>query len=257
MAADDSTNGEWGAWEAFHFRVTTFHRDDMTELSQDRGWEKVVGSKPTKIVSRPGESARYEGEYEGQELLLICRRDRVDWILQPIEDLANTSRMKPPTFLPIAQYLLLFQRIIEKWLANCPNINRLAFGANLMSEVDNRPMGYIKLSNYLPDVNLRGTDFTDFLYQINRPRHSKHFPEVTINRLIKWSVFQSQSISVSLGVSAEAKVDSTMPWFACLLELDINSSSDSNLEDKSDQMPLLFNELQNLGSEIAISGDVP
>lgn len=259
MGTDNGKRMDWQTWEATHFRVTTFHEDNLTNFNfkEDRIWENAVGAMPKEVVSRPGESVRYEGEFEGQKLSLIFRGERVDWVLQPIQDLHDTLVMKPPTFKPIADYLILFQKVIEKWLASCPNVIRLAFGTNLVSGVSDRPEGYLKLSNYLPEINLEGSDFKDFLYQINRPRPSKLSSRITINRLIKWTVIQSQNISVRMGDTVPAKVESSAPWTACSLELDINTSPDSNLQYISSQPLLLLSELQNLGNEIALRGDVP
>ncbi len=258
MESDDLKKMDWGDWEATHFRVTTFHEDNLTNLNfkEDLIWEEAVGAMPKEVVSRPGESVRYEGEFEGQKLSLIFRGERVDWVLQPIQDLHDTLVMKPPTFNPIAEYLILFQKVIKKWLASCPNVIRLAFGTNLVSGVSDRPEGYSRLSGYLPEINLRGSDFTDFLYQINRPRPSRHSSSVTINRLIKWTVIQSQSVSVRMGDTVPAKVENLAPWTACLLELDINTSPNSNLQDISSRTLVFLSELQNLGNEISMSGDV-
>ena len=59
-----------------------------------------------------------------------------------------------------------------------------------------RELGYRELGRFLPAVRL-DEDSSDFSYQINRPRRSTVIPELSVNRLSKWSVGKFQAFVAS------------------------------------------------------------
>ena len=163
----------------------------------------------------------------------------------------------PPTLGPLPDALESFMRVTERWLSVGPTITRIAFGAVLFISVKDLASAYQELSRFLPTVELGGTDSPDFLYQINRPRASKSLPEIRVNRMTKWSVIQGESISIGFRAGGGSVLASASPELACRLELDINTVPESMTSTHQARIQPLFNELVELGSEIAEKGDIP
>ena len=132
-----------------------------------------------------------------------------------------------------------------------------AFGAVLLRPVENRQAGYQQIAAYLPHVQLDPEGASDFLYQINRPRNSNSgIPDLRINRLSKWSIAASMESTFSFGSTSAAHFPGPR-HFACRLELDINTVPDFRDELAREQLPQIFQELVDLGKEIAKAGDIP
>ena len=152
-----------------------------------------------------------------------------------------------------------FNELIQKWFVvdNFPTLQRVAFGALVIQPVEDRKTGYERISKYLINsVKLDPESSSDFLYQINRPRDSKlNFPELKINRLTKWSVQTYKHIGVAVGEESKTVYESEES-FACRLELDINTMVNIKNRFNSNDSKNLFNELANLGLEIAEKGDI-
>ena len=153
--------------------------------------------------------------------------------------------------------LSVFREAMDRWLAKeqaLPML-RLAFGAVLVMPVSNREEGYRQLSDYLP-FGLDPDGSSDFSYRINRPRESAVLgSELRINRLSTWTVGVWTSAAISLAPSGlpPKPVDQR---YACRLQLDINTSPVFPGELPQDRVPALFEELIELGTEIAANGDV-
>jgi len=163
------------------------------------------------------------------------------------------------TIGPVREALDIFSPLMRRWfeLESCPPVQRLAFGAILRQPVNDQQSGYRQISAYLPFVKLDAENSSDFSYQINRPRVSTSgFAELKINRLSKWSVVAGQSIQFAVGLTS-ARYLPGRAYFACHLEVDINTAAEFQGELPRDQLPQIFQELVDLGIEIAREGDIP
>lgn len=210
------------------------------------------------MVTRPREGIiQQSGIFEGRQLVLIGRHDRIDWILQGMVALPGEQVLGPPTLGPLQNVLELFHKVVAPWLAVSPQVTRLAFGAVLVKRVDDVASAYHTLSQLLPNVGLAGTDSPDFLYQVNRPRTSQLPIGIRINRLSKWSIIQGGTISIGIGPGATPTVASGSPQASCRLDLDINTLANSSDLIAQDQAQPLFIELVEIGTEIAAKGDIP
>ncbi len=247
-----------GTWEVERLRATTFHLPgaDVPELTN--WWEDVIGDKPEQMLRRPRESlVQQSGFFEGKQLVLSGRPDRFDWNLQVTPDPPDEPMQGLPTLGPFPDALQPLHKVVGEWLRVSPDAIRLAFGTVLIIRATDIPLAYKKLSQFLPKVEFAQADSSDFLYQINRPRTSKSGVGIRINRLTKWSVMQVGTIEIAIGPSAEQMLVSGPRQVACRLELDINTSAQSrNLIPRSETQAL-FEELVDLGSEIAANGDIP
>ena len=79
--------------------------------------------------------------------------------------------------------LLIFAKVMNVWLKDCPPIIRLAYGAVLLEPVSDRRAGYKRSyrGNILRPIQIDDSS-SDFFYQINRPRTLQDSNE-SVNRL--------------------------------------------------------------------------
>lgn len=81
--------------------------------------------------------------------------------------------------------------------------------------------------------------------------------EMEVNRLSTWSVMQM--IETSVNISDEGAPRVARPPNArdfCRLELDINTIPESDRQLEKSIVPEIFDELVDIGNEIATKGDV-
>ena len=147
---------------------------------------------------------------------------------------------------------------VEQWLNEIkPEVIRLAFGAALYDEVEDKVTGYKKLDNFLRYVEIDPEGSSDFSYAINRPRElSIKETVLKINRMSKWTVSAFMHVSRPLpsseGVSVVTQSTKTIAN-ACKLELDINTSpSDEVINNLTD----VLSNLVSQGIEILNEGDI-
>ena len=148
-----------------------------------------------------------------------------------------------------------FEEMVSAWLSNCPEISRLAFGTSLVRPTDTADEALRDLAKHIPNVDVEGAAPADVQFRINRPRSSKSVPGTLINRLARWSVAATQTVTFEGNPSsgfAQSSVSSTA--FASKLELDVNTSPDVTLL-RPEVLPSLSNELLSLATELAVSGD--
>jgi len=161
---------------------------------------------------------------------------------------------------PLTSALPIFSEMMLRWLATTGlDITRLALGAILRLPVRSKDEGYSLMSNYL-SFSLP-PESSDFLYRINRPRPSSSLDDGTlINRLATWAVIQVETllIPVSGGTAgAEGVSREREPFFACRLELDINTAADRPGTLPQDRLDRLLAEFADAATDIAARGDQP
>jgi len=244
-------------WEAESFRLTTFLPQDGDVGRVESWWEKVVGSEPEEVISRPGLSQlQHTGTLQGQRLILAVQPGRVDWRFQAgirVDELPE----RMASVGPFSDALQGFADVTHKWLDVCKSMTRMAFGAILIQQTSNRNSGYRSLAQFLPSVKIDPEGSADFLYQINRPRsYTAEIPDLLINRLTKWSVRRSGFAQIALGTERISSVVSSPVHFAIRLELDINTSADYSTLLPEDKLHEIFEELISFGKEIAEKGDI-
>ena len=262
MSSQDRTGGEAGDWEVELLRLTTFHSPSSSAPDPSGWWKQVIGNDPDETVTRPRQGETLvTGEHEGRQLLLTVRPQRVDWGLQQIMGpelgLGTGTAPGSQTMAHLVPALESLKRVAVGWLGFSPDVIRLAFGAILLKKVPDIQSAYRILAPFLPNVTTPGEEAYDFQYQINRPRQSRSVEGLRVNRLTKWSVMQSGTISVALVPGARPELTTGSLLFASRLELDMNTSPEYGDVIPRDQTNALFVELVELGIEIAANGDVP
>ncbi len=238
------------AWQANNLRMTAFLSPDAN-IEGQTWWSELVGSEPETINTQSRLKQRAEaGEYRDGTLLLQTQPTRIDWLYTPIE--TNGGLPMPG---PFVEQTAIFRELINKWLASpsCPPLDRLAFGALLLQPVESAMASYRLLARYtkLP-IDLDHS--SDFLYRINRPRTSNivRASQLLINRLSTWSTVARVTMTLTPLLSSRTSISDV----ACSLELDISTAPDVRSLPR-EQLSELFDELSELGREIAEQGDIP
>ncbi len=239
-------------------RLTAFMSESYG-ADVDKWWEAIVGEPPEAKTEKVRESVRtLEGHLGNAKLILNSALDRVDWLLGVDIDVTQDFQETPNIGL-YTDVLQLFSSKVSPWLLSCPPITRLVWGAILVQPTADRINGYRTLQKYVPALTVDALNSSDLLYQINRSRKSNVIPDLTINRLQKWSVSQLQHFSIKMvaGPTATRSQGTMTPGFsACRVELDINSAADRSEPLPTDRLESLYEELVSLGKEIAAQGDI-
>ena len=249
--ADNSTRVDDG-WRVESLRLTAFPVPQSTP-DAERWWRELLGPEsPNQVVRKPKTGdVQVEGTFK--DSLLVMQAQVMRFELRQVLD----APQLPNAATPECHYddaRPAFRDLALKWLGldTCPALLRLAFGAVLTKPAENLEAGYDALRLYLPSVKLT-PDSSDFLYQINRRRSSTTVRELSINRLSRWSVQQSQELLLR----DDGRVVRQSVKLTCRAELDVNSSLERTDALPREELPNLFDELVNLTNELSIRGDVP
>ena len=245
-------------WEPENLRFTLFHKEETLEQTW---WKDLFDTTPDDSQTKKL-LHKEESKFENGKLLLLLQLGRIDW--QYIIDIEKDMESVDKSMLTLGEFstsLDLFFEHINRWFERetCPSAIRLAFGTVLLKRVENLQAGYQKIAECLPNVTLDPEHSRDFMYRINRPRESKTgLVGLKINRLSTWSVaglIRVQS-AIPLGVGLVQHFQSP-ERFACRLELDINTAPEYQTGFLREQLSKVFQELVDLGKEIAQEGDIP
>ena len=248
------------AWQTESLRLTLFHRIDA-EVEHSTWWSELVGEPPetqTSLTRMQGH--RDEGPVKGGKLILGIQPGRIDW--QHIIDPGNTSSIDiHPTLGNFAEAVEKFAGLMLHWLkaASYPSADRLAFGAGLVQQAENGQVGLSQLSEYLSGVDVDTAGSSDLLYQINRPRDTRtDIANLRINRLSRWSVQAFVWLQGRFSANPPAMEQIPGPeGVSCRLTLDVNTVPNRAIELTPELLPAVFEELVDLGKEIAEKGDIP
>jgi hypothetical protein len=251
-------------WQAESFRLTAFLRPN--ERPNGEGW--WTGAARTQPESRNVKPARGEliesGFVEGKVLTLSVQPGRIDWFLSPnmFPEGENTPANDIRILGAFRSTSQVFLEIVRNWLSECPPIVRLAYGAVLLESVTNREAGYRRVAEFLQTVTIDPVGSEDLFYQINRPRPSRAVHDLRLNRLSKWSVSSFQPLAISIGVPQGQAGAQPIVYshggtqaMACRVELDL--STPAGIQELPHlELLNIFQELVNLGAEIAEQGDI-
>ena len=221
------------------------------------GGKQLWAPPPAEVLSRPRADTHQEGgPFAEGKLVLQIESFRIDWIYT----VADRPERQPLSLGPFIETLDTFQGVADRWfeLDTAPNVVRIAFGAVLIFPVETREKGYHQISAHLP-FDLDPKDASDFSYQINRRRDSNSgIQGLRINRLSKWSVGVSMGIKFIISPEAAKFIESAGDeTHFCRLELDVNTVPGSDRELNREEQSVIFQELIDLGMEIAREGEIP
>ena len=251
MSVDDRN------WRAEALRATVFYPAGQSMPDVEHLWRVATGRSPENVQTRPRDGTTLaEGGNGNNTLTFSSRPGRVDLNMQPILPDLGAPLEGFVTLGLFLETLPQLQTVVEKWLEESDIIIRLAFGTVLLMDSESVQAANRKVDGMLPGVEVDAEGSSDFFYQINRRRKARSAAGMLVNRLTKWSVLQGNSIDVVASGNANNLVSRRREFFACRLELDINTVGPPNSGIPKAKTRAVFNELIELGKEIAAKGDI-
>ena len=247
-------------WQAESLRATAFFKTGEAPNDVARLWQLVMHRQPDEVSSRPNERLQLaRGAFGGSERQLQCavRPDRVDWVLAAVPPAQNLAPEGLPTIDSLSGVLPSFRDLAVRWLERSPAISRLAFGAVLLLGVSSPYEANSTLGPLLPSVDLDPEGVSDFLYRVNRRKPLESCEGLVANRLNTWSAIQVGSVGVAVSGDGSALLTQEAGYFACRLELDMNTAGSAAISFSGAEAIAVFHELVSLGVDIAEQGDRP
>ncbi|MCY4238615.1 MAG: hypothetical protein OXC93_09715 [Rhodospirillaceae bacterium] len=251
---------EFIRWEASGLRITAFLAEQM-DVTNIGWWQEVLGEQAENVsIKNRGQVREETGVRPTGNLLLKCEPMRTDWILTAPQD-ESGERVLPPVMPNLPEAIDQILEIADSWFKNCPDLQRMAFGAWMISPVDDHVSGYTQLDELLPNVTVEPST-RDFRYQLNRRRPSAVGPEgLLINRLSNWSLLRVNALGeFQVTLADDVRVVPTaarQEAYAVQADLDINTMAEFQGSLPRETLVDQFRELVTMGFEIACEGEVP
>lgn len=253
-----NTTGEF--WRSEMLRLTLFPSEPIKgeTMVSFKWWEDATGLPPENRNIQPRlNSIEEQGVVENGKanLILQLKPERIDWLVTPILT-KDFDFSEIPNLGLFNDSIDLFSKLINPWLKKIPiEVQRIALGAKLIGNVEDKKSGYQKLEKYLPKVEIDAENSSDFSYSINRPKQivvsSKTIP---LNRLSKWTF--SANVFLKIETESETIRNANIKHNVCNLELDVNTQQDLAFKFLSDDCDKIFNSLIQNAKEIALKGDI-
>lgn len=253
MPSQKIQSGDPNLWQCQHLRVTAFPTKLELDVQQS-WWNDLFGTTAEKITDDKKQFLHQEtGTLEGNPFILKMQPGRIDWNYVARQELSELME-GIPALGPFLNTLEYFSPLMLKWLGNCPELKRLAFGAVLLQPAADHVSAYESLGKYLRSVEV-DPNTTDFNFQINRRRVSKvGIPSLEINRLTRWSALK---MGVQITAPTGSELAAPAYRYAARLDLDINTVQEFEGPLPSNKHAGLYHELVELGREIAANGEIP
>ena len=246
----------FGAWDVESLRITLFYPPGANYSTRTDLWERVTGTRPETIDSKPREGVtRVIGSIGQNNLILSIQDGRIDWLVQPM--LSPPSQQVSPLLMLKDVYGVfpILENAIGHSLETTKTVLRLAFGSALIKQASDPAEALKELSKYLSRLRMDFHEGSEFVYQVNRQRRSESVRHARINRLAKWSTAQAGGFEVQVEPTGQPHVKSANIVFIRRLDLDINTTPNTSAMSK-DRIPALFGELVTLTGELATKGDI-
>lgn len=182
---------------------------------------------------------------------------RADWLLGPSipPDVQVTAI---PNLGDVESALARFGELVFARAAAAYEAPRFALGVIVMQPAESKEASYAELGKLVPQMRDYLGGASDFVYQINRPRRSRVFPEMMLNRLTRWSSVSLTGVQVFVALTPEGQVTRRpeRPILATRVEMDVNTAADWPTPIPRDVREPLLRELLGLSLEIVSRGDV-
>jgi len=228
-------------------------------------WETVVGVAPDQRYDQPKIRMLQEsGQLNDYALNLELRTapGRLDWLITPIlPSRPGAQHVVFDDFPDLDSSMTLFKDLVFEKSAQTCDAPRLAIGVAAVLPRDNRKESYAHLARLLPDIRVPLQGASELFFQINRPRPSTTFSEISINRMSRWMAIVGGPIIVSqfptLHVQAVPYQSFEGSPHATRVDLDISTQGDRQSTLPLDVRKPLFDEMLGLAKEIIFNGDLP
>jgi hypothetical protein len=244
-------------WQAEQLRCTSFFVP-LFDISAEAVFRNFAGSDAIHVSENRQQAIQTaNGTLDQFKLDVTKLPGRVDVVLRAPDDLLTSSG--PLLLGAWTEVVDFFTVRVTNWLQSQPQLQRLAFGTTVLTDVKDRTSGYSLLNKLLPKVDIDTEHSSDFLYQVNRPRLAIFDSQsIKINRLTKWlvQVVASHTFTISKDMlQAPSNVVATLRNY-CRAELDVNTDAEiSNLPPE--HLSGIWNKLVEYAREILLKGDIP
>lgn len=214
-------------------------------------WFSFTGTQPEQATDRPAQGMREEFGTVDDTFFVVRRNPgRIDFLAaRHVQSMIGT----PYDIGEFEDALLKFAPLVKHWFEQERSVTRLAFGAVL-----SRPAGTMAdacnlITVLVPSVKISEENYSDLLFQINRPRMSHTLPDMRLNRLMKWQAVESPIVIVVTPSSPPTQPTTGSPLVQ--LEVDINTPLERTELIPPEVAPKLFFEMVEAAQEIANKGD--
>lgn len=206
-------------WKAEGLRFSFF--TITAGIDHSKWWEEFTGNIPESTSSKPAMGEFVSGGSYGKGILeLRILPDRIDWVYGT--NILNTQDESAEGIFNLELTNLLVG--LRSWLNKFPGkYTRLAFGTTLLNEIQDQQVGYLQLNEFLPFMRIASDSWQDFYVQLNKPKIIKRLngDEISINRLINYSVVNMQMMNFSSGIVIPTKK------YYSRIDFDINTSAET------------------------------
>ena len=247
-------------WETRLLRFTGFTTPEtqyFVKREWEDWWEIIAGSKPENRVENLREGIVTDsGTFENGFLKIHFRQERIDILFE--HNPSGPSNLKLETLGSFNEASEHFKTNVIEFLLketkDFPAFSRIAFGGIIYQTAHNLDEVFDILSNYIECIDFsKVAKSSDFLYQNNRlTQISLNGSDISINRLMKWSALVVRTMFINTATK-EPKVHEEEP--TCLLEFDVNTHVDNDLELDKTRTSGIFNQFLDLAEELSIKGD--
>lgn len=246
--------GEYTDWQVDTSRISVFPEDNV-RTSPSRIWDQFIGEEPDSVQFEQSRLNARQKKYGNRTIALVKQQAQIDWQFPIVPD-KSTSQQGLPNWGSLPDEVNAILEFAKKWLI-CTEImpvNRLAFGATLLTPTVDEATAYEKLQMLFPSIDPENV--SDFSYQINRRRSSKTTKGLKINRLSRWNIATLERTVSTLDPIADIGENRPDRLYSVRVELDINTGSNIGYTLPSESLVANFEELVDMGLEIAREGDI-
>ncbi|WP_157642801.1 hypothetical protein [Burkholderia ubonensis] len=242
---------ELAGWQLESMRASFFANTPI--VARDLNWwQALTNHTPEAVVSQPNAGVHSEsGEFGAGRLEMKVTFNRVDWLYTPI----TTPGPNVPSLGSAEELISSFTEPLSTWLASSSEVafQRIAFGPALLRQVANVVEGNRAVLAYMPHGGVDPELARDLFFQVNYPRRSNSFDEVTINRLSKFMCATIQYIKIDIG----SPLPSFDSLFFCRSELDFNTTADRQQPIPPEKRAGIYEEMVACAIEMISTGVRP
>jgi hypothetical protein len=242
-------------WGAQLLRLTVFSSGAITITDAD--WQAITAQSESESRQNIPGGKRLSGTFEPGRLTVAAVGGRLDIVFTSLEKQEQLREPNLPIIGPLDEALKAFLGATLSWIEKAPYpINRVAFGATLLSKTETRKQAYEALKTFVKSLAVDPEEMRDLLYRVNWPVKSKVVPNLIINRLTTWSAPRILMRMIQIGDSQVAEPDPAEIQ-AVGLEIDHNTDEAHRQAFDQGQIGPIYRELVEFARENAVEGERP
>jgi len=241
-------------WGAQFLRLSVFSPSIIAITGAD--WKAITKQEESESRQNIPGGKRLSGLFGPGRLTVSAVGGRLDVLFTPPEKNEEPSEFKLPVIASWDDALKFFVAATAPWITNATfPIVRIAFGASLLSQADDRKQAYETLQSLLKSLAIAPERMRDLLYRINWPIESKAVPGVMINRLTTWSTLRVFTKLIQIGGGHVGEPEPSPEVYAVQLEIDHNTDEARTQPFDQGYIGPIFNELVEFANENVAKGE--